>query len=49
MAWLEDAWSRLLQRIAGNRMPHALMRLLLLLEDHQEEEHTLELEIDTKI
>lgn len=25
MAWLEDAWSRLLQRIAGNRMPHALM------------------------
>ena len=25
MAWLEDAWGRLLQRIAGNRMPHALM------------------------
>lgn len=25
MAWLQDAWSRLLQRMAGNRMPHALL------------------------
>ncbi|MDF0750406.1 DNA polymerase III subunit delta' [Marinobacter sp. 71-i] len=25
MAWLQDAWNRLLQRMAGNRMPHALL------------------------
>lgn len=25
MAWLQDSWSRLLRRMAGNRMPHALL------------------------